>query len=118
MFEDVLQALRSNLKQIEDLNEWLFVTINTMKAIIDNSNREDVQKVKKAAECSTTAELQRMYDMIQGKYGREGFSYRNNPSYYYLSSLVARYPNVKLTEEDKQSILNFFEISEYFLYKI
>ena len=55
MFEDVLQELRSMPKQIDDLNEWLFVTINTMKAIIDNSSREDVHIVMKAAECSTTA---------------------------------------------------------------
>ena len=118
MFESILEKLKTKPIQLENLDEWLFVTINTMKAIIENSNKEDVQVVLEAGDCSTTAEIQRMYDMIQGKYGRKGFSYRNSPSYYYLSSLVARYPDVELTEKDRESILNFFETMEYLLYKI
>ena len=89
-----------------------------MKAIIDNSCKEEISLVRKATECHTTSELQAMYDAIQGKYGREGFSYRNNPKYYYLSSLVAKYPKEELTDIDRASISTYCEAEEYLLYRI
>ena len=118
MFDRVLKKLQSKPVQLEDTEEWLFVTVNTMNAIIDNSKREDTGTVKKAAECTTAAELQRMYDMIQGKYGRDGFSYRNSTAYYFLSSLAARFPDVELTDKDRENIRNFCETEEYLLYRI
>ena len=118
MFERVLERIRSKAELIDDKDEWIFVVINTMKAIIDNSCKEDVSFVGRAADCHTTMELQAMYDTIQGKYGREGFSYRNNPKYYYLSSLVARYPNEELTDKDREKIERYCEVEVYLLYNI
>ena len=40
MFEDVLRKINTKPKQLDDIDEWLFVVINTMKAIIDNSCTE------------------------------------------------------------------------------
>ena len=118
MFEDVLLKIKTKPKQLDNIDEWLFVVVNTMKAIIDNSCREDLYLVLKAGGCHTTSELQRMYDSIQGKYGREGFSYRNDPAYYYLSSLVARYPERELTDKDRKNIVKFYDATEYLLYRI
>ena len=118
MFDNVLRTLQSRPGQLVKKDEWLFVTVNTMKAIIDNSQKNDIQEVLKATECMTTSELQRMYDVIQGKYGREGFSYRNASTYYYLSSLVARYPDEELNEKDKEIIVDFYGETEYLLYKL
>ena len=92
--------------------------INAMKAIVDNSCRDDVSIVLKAKDCDTTAEIQRMYDMIQGKYGREGFSYRNNPSYYYLSSLVARFPDQELDISNKEKIAEYYDEDGFLLYRL
>ena len=118
MFDKILTALRSRPRQLEAKDEWLFVTVNTMKAIIDNSKRDDITEVLKAADCRTTAELQRMYDTIQGKYGREGFTYRHAPAYYYLSSLIAGYPDMELNEADRENISKFYKEAEYLLYKV
>ena len=118
MFDRVLHKLQTKPVQLEDMEEWLFVTVNTMKAVIDNSKREDIGIVKKAAECGNVSELQRMYDMIQGKYGRDGFSYRNSGAYHYLSSLVARFSDAVLTEKDREDIRCFCETEEYLLYRI
>ena len=118
MFEDVLRKIKTKPKQLVNLDDWLFVVVNTMKAIIENSCKEDVSLVLKARGCHTTSELQRMYDSIQGKYGRGGFSYRNDPKYSYLSSLVARYPETELTDKDKENIAMYYDIAEYLLYRI
>ena len=42
MFEDVLRKINIKPKQLDDIDEWLFVVVNTMKAIIDNSCKEEV----------------------------------------------------------------------------
>ena len=118
MFEDVLRKINTKPKQLDNIDEWLFVTVNTMKAIIDNSCKEDVSLVLKARDCHTTSELQKMYDSIQGRYGRDGFSYRNSPEYYYLSSLVARCPETELTDKNREKIAVYYDTTEYLLYRI
>ena len=118
MIDHIAEKLRKHIDDLDDIDEWLFVVINTMKAIVDNSCRDDVSIVLKAKDCDTTAEIQRMYDMIQGKYGREGFSYRNNPSYYYLSSLVARFPDQELDKSSKEKIAEYYNEDGFLLYRL
>lgn len=118
IFYKTLTKLRSHIIQLDSLDEWLFVTVNTMKAIIDNSCKDDISLVLKATELDSTDQIQHLYDTIQGKYGREGFSYRNAPSYYYLSSLIARFPNTPLVCSDQDKIRKYFEYNSYLLYEV
>ena len=118
IYDEVLKQLKDHPAQIEDLEEWLFVTINTMKAIVMSSAKGQEQIVLDAIKCESTQQIQQLYDRIQGLYGREGFSYRNHPDYYYLSSLVARYPEQQLTEADKNSIRDYYNTDVYLLYEI
>ena len=118
IFDNVLARLRSRVTSLEQTDEWLFTAVNTMKAIVDNCRREDVGIVLKAAEFSDTASIQQLYDTIQGMYGREGFSFRNDPRYYYLSSIVARFPQTELTEDDCRKIREYFGSDRFLLYEI
>ncbi len=117
MYERMLEKIREHVAALDSLEEWLFVAVNTMKAIVTNSAKGQEQVVLKALECETTQEMQQLYDRIQGMYGREGFSYRNHPQYYYLSSLVARFPERKLTAKDKERIREFYATKDYLLYE-
>ena len=89
-----------------------------MRAIIDNSCKEDVSVVLKATELDSTDQIQQLYDTIQGRYGRDGFSYRNAPSYYYLSSLVARFPKTQLSGADHDKIREYYEHDIFLLYDV
>ena len=51
-FESILLKLKGHIIQMESLDDWLFVAVNTMKAIVDNSCKDDAALVLKAAECS------------------------------------------------------------------
>ena len=55
----------------------------------------------KLSECNSTSQIQHEFDIIQGKFGREGFSQRHSPVYIYLCSLAANYPNQELSNEDR-----------------
>lgn len=92
MYERMLEKIREHMAALDSLEEWLFVAVNTMKAIVTNSAKGQEQVVLKALERETTQEMQQLYDKVQGLYGREGFSYRNHPNYYYLSSPMAHNP--------------------------
>ena len=92
--------------------------LNTMRAIIDNSCKEDVSVVLKATELDSTDQIQRLYETIQGRYGIDGFSYRNAPSYYYLSSLVARFPKAQLSGADHDKIREYYEHDIFLLYEV
>lgn len=117
-FEAVLIKLKERVSQLDTLDDWLLVTINTMKAIVENTCKEDVEIVLKATGFQDTVQVQQLYDMVQGKYGREGFSARHDPQYYYLSSLVARFPRMELSEEDRNKITEYFGCDKFFLYKL
>ena len=73
--------------------------------------------VLKATELDSTDQIQQLYDTIQGRYGRDGFSYRNAPSYYYRSSLVARFPKTQLSGADYDKIREYYEHDIYLLYE-
>ena len=115
---DILLKLQRHVLQFDDLEDWLFLTINTMKSIVDNSCKDEMNVVLKAAELSSTAQIQHLYDTIQGMYGGEGFSLRNDPRYYYLSSLVARFPDMELSETDREKISMFYEFDKFFIYEL
>ena len=104
MYLYVRDKRKTHPVNMDSLDEWLFVTINTMKAIIDNSRKEDVPVVLDTLNARDTAQIQQMYDVIQGRYVREGFLLRNASGYYYLTSLVARFPNTVINDEDKDKI--------------
>ncbi len=118
IYDSALTKVKSHIIQMDSLDEWLFVAINTMKAIIDNSRKEDISVVLKAAEFDSTDQIQQLYDTIQGRYGREGFSYRNAPGYYYLSSLIARFPKTQLSGSDHDKIRKYFECDIFLLYEV
>lgn len=59
-------VLKAKPKRLTDLEQWLYVTVNTAKAIIDNSDKDGLNAVSVLAECAGTAELQQRFDIIQG----------------------------------------------------
>ena len=118
IYEWILQMLKQHITTVDSLADWLFIAVNTMKAIVVNTNKEDASVVLKAADMESTDKIQQLYDMIQGRYGREGFSFRNDRRYYYLSSLVARYPKTELTDADRDKIKEFFGYDRYFMYEL
>ena len=70
IYDEVLKQLKGHPAQIDDLAEWLFVTINTMKAIVMNSAKGQERIVLEAINCGSTQQIQQLYDRIQGLYGR------------------------------------------------
>ena len=72
----------------------------------------------KLSECNSTTQIQHEFDIIQGKFGREGFSQRYSPVYIYLCSLVANYPNQELSNEDRELIKQYNAVETYLLYEI
>ena len=89
-------ALKNKPKELSNLDQWLFVVVNTAKSIIDNTSKNNLGDVMKLSECKNTSQIQHEFDIIQGKFGREGFSQRYSPVYLYLCSLVANYSNEEL----------------------
>ena len=81
-------TLRNKPKELSSLDQWLFVAVNTAKSIIDNASKSNLGDVMKLSECNSTSQLQYEFDVIQGKFGREGFSQRYSPAYLYLLSLL------------------------------
>lgn len=115
---ELITVLKEKPKQLTDLEQWLYVTVNTAKAIIDNYDKNALNAVSALAECSSAAELQQRFDIIQGKFGRGNFSERHSPDYIYLCSLVADFPDRELTDADRETIGRFCKINSYLLYEI
>ncbi len=118
IFEELKTVLKERPKRLEEIEAWLFVTINTACAMVDNTNKKDMQVIAEAEKCYTSAELQRWFDSIQGRYGREGFSYRSSPTYYYLCSLTAFFEDMPLDDADKAFIKQIGRYDRYLLYEI
>ncbi len=110
--------LEERPKQVTNLEEWLYVVVNTAKSIIDNTSKNDLDIVMKFADCNNTSQIQYEFDIIQGKFGRESFSQRYNPNYIYLCSLVANFPNQELSNKDKELIIEYSAINTYLLYQL
>ena len=111
-------VLKHKPKELSNLDQWLFVAVNTAKSIIDNTSKNNLGDVMKLSECSSTSEIQNEFDIIQGKFGREGFSQRYSPVYLYLCSLVANFPDKELSDKDKELIRQYSIVKTYLLYEI
>lgn len=65
-----------------------------------------------------SGEIQRTFDIVQGKYGRDGFSGKRSPAYAYLCSLVANYPDQALSDPDREQIKKYSAVDSFLLYEI
>ena len=111
-------VLKHKQKELSNLDQWLFVAVNTAKSIIDNTSKNNLCDVMKLSERNSTSQIQHEFDIIQGKFGREGFSQRYSPVYIYLCSLVANFPNQELSNKDKELIMQYSTVETYLLYEI
>lgn len=118
IYTSIKEKLKAKPKKLTDLDQWLFVVVNTAKSIIDNTSKNNLGDVMKLSECNSTTQIQHEFDIIQGKFGREGFSQRYSPVYIYLCSLVANYPNQELSNEDRELIKQYNAVETYLLYEI
>lgn len=118
MFESTREELVHHPNQLTDLNQWLFVTVNTAKSMIDNTDKAQFPYLKKFFSCDTTEDIQQLFDKVQGKFGQNNFSQRHSLRYLYLCSLVANFPRTNLSNKDKQLISCFITNDQYLLYEI
>ena len=114
----IIKAWKDKPKELSNLDQWLFVAVNTAKSIIDNTSKNNLGDVMRLSECKSTSQIQHEFDIIQGKFGREGFSQRYSPVYLYLCSLVANYSNEELSNEDRELIKQYNAVETYLLYEI
>ena len=73
IYTSIKGKLKAKPKKLTDLDQWLFVVVNTAKSIIDNTSKNNLGDVMKLSECKSTSQIQHEFDIIQGKFGREGF---------------------------------------------
>lgn len=78
--------------------------------------KNNLGDVMKLSECKSTSQIQHEFDIIQGKFGREGFSQRYSPVYLYLCSLVANYSDEELSNEDRELVKQYNAVETYLLY--
>lgn len=118
IYSSIRAELKARPKKLTALDRWLFVAVNTARSIVDNTSKNNLDAVTRLSDCSTTHQIQHAFDIIQGKFGREGFSQRYSPIYLYLCSLVADFPNQKLSDKDKELIRQYSVIETYLLYEL
>lgn len=118
IYDEIKSELASKPKELKNTEQWLFVIVNLAKSIIDNSSRNDLDQVLKLADCDSTRQIQYEFDIIQGKFGREGFSQRYSPNYLYLCSLAANFSDQKLSIGSKELIRQYCAAERYLLYEI
>ena len=118
IYTSIKEKLKAKPKKLTDLDQWLFFVVNTAKSIIDNTSKNNLDNVVKLYDCNSTSQIQHEFDIIQGKFGREGFSQRYSPVYIYLCSLVANFPNQELSNKDKELIMQYSTVETYLLYEI
>ena len=118
IYVNIKAELKAKPKKLTNLDQWLFVAVNTAKSIIDNTSKNNLDNVMKLYDCNSTSQIQHEFDIIQGKFGREGFSQRYSPAYLYLCSLVANFPEQELSNMDKELIRQYSTFETYLLYEI
>lgn len=114
----IKSKLKSKPKQLTDLEEWLYVVINTSKSIIDNTSKKDLDEISDFINCETTRQIQLKFDTIQEKYGNENFSQRYSQKYIYLCSLVANFSDKELSKKESELIKKYSMCNTYLLYDI
>lgn len=118
IYVEIKKELKSRPGQLTNLEQWLFIVVNTAKSMIDNTSKNNLDIVMKFAECNSTSQIQHEFDIIQGKFAREGFSYRYSSNYLYLCSLVANYSNQVLSNKDKELVRQYSAVETYLLYEL
>ena len=118
IYADIKTELASRPKELKNLDQWLFVVVNLAKSIIDNTSKKNLDYVMKLADCDSISQIQYEFDILQGKFGRGGFSQRYSPNYLYLCSLVANFSNQKLLNKSKELIRQYNTVESYLLYEI
>ena len=116
--DEITDILKAKPSKLDDIEQWLFVAVNTARSIIDNSRKDDLSETCVFSDCLKVSEIQREFDTIQGKYGREGFSQRRSPVYNYLCMLVAYFDDTVLSENDRDAIREYNRIDTYLLYEL
>lgn len=114
----IKSMIKSRPKQLIDLEDWLYVVINTSKSIIDNTSKKDLDEILDFIHCETTSQIQLKFDTIQGKFGKDNFSQRYSPKYIYLCSLVANFSDKEISEKERELIKKYSMCNTYLLYEI
>ncbi|MET3558062.1 hypothetical protein ABID29_001177 [Streptococcus rupicaprae] len=117
-YSDLKEHLNNHPKQLENARNWLFILANTARAMIENRDKTQLGELEIMFNKATSQELKLAFDFCQGRFGQEGFSYRRHPNYFYLSSLVATFPEFVLSEQDQAYLKEVLIYNKYFLYDI
>ncbi len=116
MFGAAQEVLAQRPQKLTDRKMWLFVAVNTARALIAAVSKDELSK-DRFTDCGCVSELQYNFDMIQGIYGRR-FSSKKNPVYNYLCSLVAFFPDGDLSDDDRRLITEYNSEDRYLLYEM
>ncbi|WP_373740527.1 hypothetical protein [Neisseria sp.] len=108
--------LKPRPKQLEKQEDWLFVLGNTMRAMIENTDKGRLGCLDEIPEKRTSRELKLAFDFCQGRFGGDGFSYRRHPRYAYLSGLVATFPEFELSRANRAYLKEITDYDRYLLY--
>ena len=65
IYTSIKEKLKAKPKKLTDLDQWLFVAVNTAKSIIDNTSKNNLGDVMKLSECNSTSQIQHEFDIIQ-----------------------------------------------------
>lgn len=115
-YKELKEKLSSHPKHLENPEDWLFVLENTMKAMIENIDKGQLDQLDTILTKKRSQDLKLTFDFCQGRFGREGFSYRKHPSYLYLSSLVAIFPEFELSQADQEYLKEIAAYNHHLLY--
>ncbi|MCD2256393.1 hypothetical protein ACNAN0_02605 [Agrilactobacillus fermenti] len=113
---ETLRILKQKPTEISDLSIWLFITINTAKAMIINSAPTQVVALDRFLADQTTSQIQATFDQFQGQFGADNFSMRHSQNYKYLCMLIANFPEQIISKTDKAAIKSDMKVNQYLLY--
>ena len=117
-YMDLKNKLSNRPILLDNTNDFLFVLVNTVKAMIENTDKSQLSELDKILDGVTSQELKLAYDFCQGIFGQAGFSYRRHPNYFYLSSLIATFPEFELSKSDRDYLKGIINFDNYLLYEL
>ena len=82
-YMDLKNKLSNRPILLDNTNDFLFVLVNTVKAMIENTDKSQLSELDKILDGVTSQELKLAYDFCQGRFGQAGFSYRRHPNYFF-----------------------------------
>ncbi len=103
-------------EKINQLNGWLFIVINTAKAIIDSNDKDKLSYLNEFSNCPDTQAIQLKFDRVQGMFGQQSLLRVQRSNYLYLCSLVANFLKQQLTNDDRKLIKQYCLIDHYLVY--